>query len=128
MINIVLLGGSNSVMVDGLSAGLNQKHIKLTNLALGGTSSLQNLYELYRVKNQNIIQDADFIITESNINDIHHNRPMESLPLDNIYRNLKLYFSKLSILKKKIIILILPETSIKKIHNGFECSFANVFF
>ncbi|ECK2780061.1 TPA: hypothetical protein ACHDLY_001645 [Campylobacter jejuni] len=88
-------------MVDGLSAGLNQKHIKLTNLALGGTSSLQNLYELYRVKNQNIIQDADFIITESNINDIHHNRPMESLPLDNIYRNLKLYFSKLSILKKK---------------------------
>ncbi|EOH9530032.1 SGNH/GDSL hydrolase family protein, partial [Campylobacter jejuni] len=115
-------------MVDGLSAGLNQKHIKLTNLALGGTSSLQNLYELYRVKNQNIIQDADFIITESNINDIHHNRPMESLPLDNIYRNLKLYFSKLSILKKKIIILILPETSIKKIHNGFECSFANVFF
>lgn len=44
--NIVLLGGSNSIIKDGLRSGLEQENIHLTNLALGMTGSLQNLYEL----------------------------------------------------------------------------------
>ena len=49
MKNIILLGGSNSVMVNGLQKGLRE-YANVTNLALGGTTSLQNLYELKREK------------------------------------------------------------------------------
>ncbi|EPC7261414.1 hypothetical protein O8I46_03890 [Campylobacter lari] len=39
--NVVLLGGSNSVMVNGLQKGLRQDDVNLTNLALGSTNSIQ---------------------------------------------------------------------------------------
>lgn len=39
--SIVLLGGSNSVMVNGLQKGLRGENVKLTNLALGSSISLQ---------------------------------------------------------------------------------------
>ena len=60
MKNIVLLGGSNSVMVNGLQKGLRE-YANVTNLALGATTSIQNLYEIYRPKNQEAIQNADYI-------------------------------------------------------------------
>ena len=69
MKNIILLGGSNSVMVNGLQKGLRE-YANVTNLALGATTSIQNLYELKREKNQEAIKNADLIVTESNINDI----------------------------------------------------------
>lgn len=47
---IVLLGGSNSVIVNGLQKGLRQESIELINLALGGTDNLQNLFELVNEK------------------------------------------------------------------------------
>ncbi|EAL6344974.1 hypothetical protein DSW28_09150, partial [Campylobacter jejuni] len=69
--NVVLLGGSNSILVQGLQKGLREnENINFTNLALGATTSLQNLYEIIRNKNKQKIQSADLIITESNINDI----------------------------------------------------------
>lgn len=49
---IVLLGGSNSVIVNGLQKGLRQESIELINLALGGTDNLQKLFELVNEKNQ----------------------------------------------------------------------------
>ena len=49
MKNIILLGGSNSVMVNGLQKGLRE-YANVTNLALGATTSIQNLYELKREK------------------------------------------------------------------------------
>lgn len=49
MKNIILLGGSNSVMVNGLQKGLRE-YANVTNLALGSSTSLQNLYELKREK------------------------------------------------------------------------------
>lgn len=66
---IVLLGGSNSVMVNGLQKGLRQENIELINLALGATDNLQNLFELVNEKKQQALLEADFIIIETNIND-----------------------------------------------------------
>ncbi|EJH9383073.1 hypothetical protein NF805_001689, partial [Campylobacter jejuni] len=101
ILNIVLLGGSNSVMVNGLSAGLSQKHVKLTNLALGATSCLQNLYELKRIRNQEIIDKADLIITESNVNDAF-------LSDEYLFENLSYFYRELYLTKKKVLVIILP--------------------
>ncbi|TLD89265.1 hypothetical protein [Helicobacter sp. MIT 05-5294] len=49
MKNIVLLGGSNSVMVNGIQKVLS-KEAKLINLALGGCAALQNLVFGRRIK------------------------------------------------------------------------------
>ncbi|EHO5243569.1 hypothetical protein ACJMBT_000907 [Campylobacter lari] len=59
-----MLGGSNSVMVNGLQKGLRQDDVNLTNLALGSTNSIQNLYELKRERNQKSINEVDLIITD----------------------------------------------------------------
>ena len=53
--NIVLFGGSNSVATYGIRRGL-QTHSNLINLALGKTTSVQNLYELIRDRNQDYIK------------------------------------------------------------------------
>ncbi|EGK8023257.1 hypothetical protein IO403_001439 [Campylobacter lari] len=100
MKNIVLLGGSNSVLTNGLRKGLQQPGVNLINLALGATSCIQNLYELKR-KFQ-LIQNADLIVTESNIND--------SFSMNNVgnCRILKWYYEELLRINKKILVLILP--------------------
>lgn len=107
MKNIVLLGGSNSVMVNGLQKGLRE-YANVTNLALGGTTSLQNLYELKREKNQEAIQNADLIITESVIHELDNHNIRENLPLDIIFKNLQFLYITLYKLKKPVCILILP--------------------
>ncbi|WP_096030626.1 flagellar basal body rod C-terminal domain-containing protein [Campylobacter lanienae] len=58
MKNIILLGGSNSVMVNGLQKGLGE-YANVTNLALGATTSIQNLYELKREKNQGLSKASE---------------------------------------------------------------------
>ena len=110
MKNIVLLGGSNSVMVNGLQKGLKE-YANVANLALGGTTSLQNLYELKREKNQETIQNADLIITESVINELDNHNIRENLPLDIIFKNLQFLYITLYKLKKPVCILILPYRS-----------------
>ena len=110
MKNIVLLGGSNSVMVNGLQKGLKE-YTNVTNLALGGTTSLQNLYELKREKNQEAIQNADLIITESVINELDNHNIRENLSLDIIFKNLQFLYITLYKLKKPVCILILPYRS-----------------
>ncbi|WP_180381238.1 hypothetical protein [Campylobacter devanensis] len=111
MKNIVLLGGSNSVMVNGLQKGLKE-YANVTNLALGATTSIQNLYEIYRPKNQEAIQNADLIITESVINElIGHNHPKENLSLDIIFKNLQYLYATLYEFKKPVCILLLPYRS-----------------
>ncbi|EAI3763929.1 hypothetical protein XJ74_06340, partial [Campylobacter coli] len=100
MKNIVLLGGSNSVLTNGLKKGLQQTHINLINFALGATSCIQNLYELRR--RYELIRTADLIITESNVND--------SFNMNNInnFRVLEWFYKELFLTKKKILVLILP--------------------
>ena len=108
MKNIILLGGSNSVMVNGLQKGLRE-YANVTNLALGGSTSLQNLYELKREKNQEAIKNADLIVTESNINEIYNNADeKEALSLEIIFKNLQYLYATLYELKKPVCILILP--------------------
>ncbi|HIF9854672.1 TPA: hypothetical protein ACX8B0_001742, partial [Campylobacter jejuni] len=110
MNNIVLFGGSNSVMKDYLYSGLlNNNNIDIFNLALGGCTCIQNLYELKRERNKNIIKKADLIISESNVNDIWANyEKHEKLSIDIIYRDLNWYYKELYNTNKKILILILP--------------------
>lgn len=108
MKNIVLLGGSNSVVTKGLKIGL-ARHSNLTNLALGATTTLQNLYELLRAKNQEAIKNADLIVTESNINDISFNiEKREKLDLRLVLRDICWYYEALYRLNKKICVIILP--------------------
>ncbi|HFP7618313.1 TPA: hypothetical protein ACHD2S_001527, partial [Campylobacter jejuni] len=99
--NIVLLGGSNSVMVNGLQKGLRQENINLTNLALGGSSSLQNLYELKRKRNQEYLENADLIISESNIND-------RAAAFDVVLKHTDWLHSELASMNKKILIILMP--------------------
>ena len=108
MKNIILLGGSNSVMVNGLQKGLRE-YANVTNLALGATTSIQNLYELKREKNQEAIKNADLIVTESNINDIdQHAANNCALPLNIIFKNLQYFYQTLYSLNKPVCIIIFP--------------------
>ncbi|EOI3655236.1 hypothetical protein ACMTT1_001646, partial [Campylobacter jejuni] len=99
--NVVLLGGSNSVMVNGLQKGLRKENVNLTNLALGGSSSLQNLYELKRKRNQEYLENADLIISESNIND-------RAAAFDVVLKHTDWLYSELASMNKKILIILMP--------------------
>ncbi|GMM10550.1 hypothetical protein I12421_09270 [Campylobacter lari] len=106
---VILLGGSNSILVQGLQKGLKEcNNIDFTNFALGATTSLQNLYEIIRKKNKQTIQEADFIITESNINDIGHYHCSIAIPIKTLIRNIYWLYEELYFLKKRILVLILP--------------------
>ena len=107
MKNIVLLGGSNSVMVNGLQKGLKE-YANVTNLALGDSTSVQNLYELCRLRNQETIKSANLIITESNINEIQHMYNPTNEMLEHTFRILQYFYSTLYKLNKPICIIILP--------------------
>ena len=107
MKNIVLLGGSNSVMINGLQKGLKE-YANVTNLALGDSTSVQNLYELCRLRNQETIKSANLIITESNINEIQHMYNPTNEMLEHTFRILQYFYSTLYKLNKPICIIILP--------------------
>ncbi|CAM2781891.1 hypothetical protein [Helicobacter burdigaliensis] len=143
--NVVLLGGSNSVMVNGLQKGLregiekynqnkkNQEKLEFYNFAVGGCTVIQNLYELKRVRNQEVFKEARLIITESNINEIvNNNHKFEKLPLKMIYRNLNWFYQELYFLNTKVVSILLPNqvSNYKVINNihrklckkyGFNC-------
>lgn len=114
---VILLGGSNSVIKNGLQKGLKESietlndngggGLEFYNLALGSTTCIQSLYELKRAKNQQIFKNAKLIITESNINDSskHH---LQKCPLKVIFRNLTWYYKELYFLQKPILVLLLP--------------------
>ncbi|MCV3387730.1 SGNH/GDSL hydrolase family protein [Campylobacter sp. IFREMER_LSEM_CL2256] len=99
--NVILLGGSNSVVKNGLRIGLENKDITLHNYALGLSTSLQNLYELIRHKNT--INKSDYIISESNINDY-----LSPMSLNIILRNIDYFYEELYKANKITIVLILP--------------------
>ncbi|HEC1753945.1 TPA: SGNH/GDSL hydrolase family protein [Campylobacter lari] len=99
--DIILLGGSNSVVKNGLRIGLENKDITLHNYALGLSTSLQNLYELMR--HENTINKSDFIISESNINDY-----LSPMSLNIIFRNIDYFYEELYKANKTTIVLILP--------------------
>jgi len=100
-----MLGGSNSVATRGLQSGLKSGCDNVKNLALGASTSLQNLYEI--VRNNKIVSNADLIVTESNVNDFH-NHNLGKVPIDIIEKNIDLFYEALFHTNKKAIVLILP--------------------
>ncbi|MCI7047235.1 hypothetical protein [Helicobacter sp.] len=117
--NIVLLGGSNSLLVNGLQKGIREGIVKLNetrkeeeklefyNFALGGTDVVQNFYEAIRHKD--ILGNAELVITESNINELHHHSDThQKLSYQHIYRYLNWFYQELYFLKTKVLVLILP--------------------
>ncbi|HEG3340324.1 TPA: hypothetical protein SC008_001602, partial [Campylobacter jejuni] len=105
MFKITLLGGSNSVLTNGLKAGLKQENIELKNYALGACTCLQNLYSV--VLHKDDILKSDLIITESNVNEIHHMCRIK-MPISKISYIINMFYEELFFLNKKILVLILP--------------------
>ncbi|MCV3453576.1 SGNH/GDSL hydrolase family protein [Campylobacter sp. FU_520] len=99
--DVILLGGSNSVVKNGLRIGLENKDITLHNYALGLSTSLQNLYEL--IRHEKTINKSDFLISESNINDY-----LSPMSLNIILRNIDYFYEELYKANKITIVLILP--------------------
>ena len=106
-------------MVNGLQKGIREGIVKLNenrkeeeklefyNFALGGTNSIQNLYEM--IRNKDILRNAELIITETNINEAqHHLHPYQKLSYQHIYRYLSWFYQELYFLKTKVLVLILP--------------------
>ncbi|MDD0847615.1 hypothetical protein PTQ35_02160 [Campylobacter sp. 46490-21] len=124
---IVLFGGSNSVVTNGLRAGLST-FASLKVLALGGSTSIQNLYELYRKKNQEYIKNADLIVTESNLNEISHHSQSIDLSLDLIALHCQWFYESLVKYNKPVCVLILPfwGKDYEKINN-FHRYFSNLY-
>ncbi|MCL9823579.1 hypothetical protein, partial [Helicobacter colisuis] len=84
-----------------------EEKLEFYNLALGGTSSIQNLYEVIRHKD--ILRNAELVITETNINEIdQHTHPYEKLSYQHIYCYLNWLYQELYFLKTKVLVLILP--------------------
>ena len=113
MPKIVLLGGSNSVLKDGLKSGLSQ-NAELYNYALGASTSLQNLHEL--IKNSDVINNADCIVTESNVNDFH-SVWLADFPIDVTLKNIDRYYQMLALANTKVLVIIMPLISICDISN-----------
>lgn len=107
--DIVLLGGSNSVLKNGLKNGLGKG--ALANYSLGNSTSLQNLYEL--IRHEKDIQNAKLIVSESNVNDILSLQNSNAKP-DIIHNNIALFYETLSCFSQKVIVLILPLANSQK--------------
>ncbi|EKG4579640.1 SGNH/GDSL hydrolase family protein, partial [Campylobacter coli] len=106
MKKIVLLGGSNSILSDGIPKAMKaNKDINFINLALGGSASLQNVYEIIRKKDE--IEHADLLICESNLNDKREDFHQRNLK--QIIRDIVILYEQLNMLNvKRILILLLP--------------------
>ncbi|MCE7577968.1 hypothetical protein LZS94_10710 [Aliivibrio fischeri] len=107
MPKIALLGGSNSVLKDGLKAGLS-KNAELYNYALGASTSLQNLHEL--IKNAELIRSTDCVVTESNVNDFH-SVWLADFPIHIVLNNIDKYYEMLAMANTKVLVIIMPLVS-----------------
>ena len=101
---ITLLGGSNSILKSGFITGLKEEN-EVLELALGATTSLQNLNSVIRHNKQ--ILTTKIIITESNVNDIHATH-RNIVPINIIIKNIDNYYYELSKLNINVIVLLLP--------------------
>ncbi|EAL4098597.1 alpha-2,3-sialyltransferase, partial [Campylobacter jejuni] len=102
--NVVLLGESHFVFKNGITQGILDTGFKCFNLSLGGTPSLQNLYEL--IRNKKLLENADLIITGSNTHDVAQYNDLTKIKIS--IRNIQWLYKELSFLNKKILIFIAP--------------------
>lgn len=102
-----LLGGSNSILKNGLSKGLNSR-VKLKNYALGASSSLQNLHSLIRYTEE--IDTLDVIFSESNVNDFH-SAWLAKINISVVLKNIDRYYQELNFVCQNVVVLVLPLVS-----------------
>ena len=88
-------------------AKLFSEKLEFYNLALGSCTSVQNLYELHRERNKEILANAALIVTESNVNSIY-NSHHEKIPLAVLFRNIYLFYKSLAALQKPAVSILLP--------------------
>lgn len=101
MKKVCLLGGSNSLLEAGLRKGLYQEGD--LNLALGATTSLQNIYSLA----SNDVSEYDVIVSESNVNDIQA-VTSAGYSINLIKENISNLYREIYRLNKVAIIIIVP--------------------
>ena len=102
-----LLGGSNSILKNGLSKGLSTS-VKLINFALGASSSLQNLHSLIRYAEE--IGTLDVIFSESNVNDFH-SAWLTEINISVVLKNIDRYYQELNFACQNVVVLVLPLVS-----------------
>ena len=100
----ILLGGSNSVILGGFADGLVKHFPGLKNLAAGASSSLQNLFEL--IRHRDLALNADFIVTESNVNDSVAAKWLKNTP--DILKNIDWFYHELSHFHVPTYVLLNP--------------------
>ncbi|MBN2671473.1 MAG: hypothetical protein JXX29_07360 [Deltaproteobacteria bacterium] len=100
----ILFGGSNSIIIGGFADGLQSNLPNLKNVAVGTSSSLQNLFELIRHGDE--IANADFIITESNVNDSLAAAKLQDVPF--VVKNADWYYRELSRSGLPVFVLMMP--------------------
>lgn len=100
----ILFGGSNSIMSNALRTGLESK-LDILNLAVGASSTFQNFSALIEHKDK--IINADFIISESNVNDSHNVSVLDVSPQYYVEIINSFYF-ELYKYRKPCIVLLLP--------------------
>jgi hypothetical protein len=109
MRKICLLGGSNSVMRNSFSSGLCLSGD--VNLALGASSSLQNIHSL--VCYRELVEKCDVIVTESNVNDIYNIYEV-GYSKELVISNIRSLYDELARTGKFVISLLIP---IKQYHS-----------
>jgi hypothetical protein len=102
-----LLGGSNSILKNGLSKGLSTG-VELKNFALGASSSLQNLHSLIRYAEE--INTLDVIFSESNVNDFH-SAWLAEINISVVLKNIDRYYQELNFACQNVVVLVLPLVS-----------------
>ncbi|MBN2527971.1 MAG: hypothetical protein JXR76_16395 [Deltaproteobacteria bacterium] len=103
-LNGILLGGSNSLTRFGLLHGMQKYFPGLKTLAAGASSSLQNLFELLRHKDE--IATLDFVVTESNINDSQIAFQLKDMQL--VLENIDWYYRELSLFAVPVVVILFP--------------------
>ena len=104
-INYLLLGGSSSIYKNGLFSGL-KSCLDIKNIALGGSSSVQNLASFLREVDYKHIT-FDGVVTQSNVNDAY-NCSISGVPINVIRENIVGLYETLFLSKKKVVCIILP--------------------
>ncbi|WP_270965291.1 hypothetical protein [Campylobacter upsaliensis] len=111
MKNVILLGGSNSVVQNGLQKGLKDTlmscgggGVEFHNLALGGSRSSQKIYSL--IANKKVIEEADLIIIETNLNE--YDNFVYDLRFDILQRDFEILCKMLANLNKPTLFILLP--------------------
>ncbi len=114
--NILLLGGSNTVIKNGLTEGLRSHGDRVINLGLGNSGSLQNLYELINILNGFLdcdlpdvpsLQEVDLIVTESFLNDVG-SATFSDMRIEGLLETIELFYYCLYLTGKRVVVLFLP--------------------